>query len=243
MFRKKLGMTLVEVLVALIIGTISVAAMFYSYNIFNKSYQGIVEKASISKSGRNALSQLARELRNVGYKDINQLQAPLEEYLWKENNVSGFQIGSDSLRIFYDLSPKERVRIDYKLKKYQNSQDTFLSRSFYHWTCTVLDTAVYNCPVRKEVDEVFINNVEDFQIVFKDDTGKEVKPVNFGSGKTNQQRVKSIEVYLTVRSANEIFKKNKNWKINNADQNYSKNDMYTRETFFVSVYPRNIVMN
>ena len=243
MFRKKLGMTLVEVLVALIIGTISVAAMFYSYNIFNKSYQGIVEKASISKSGRNALSQLARELRNVGYKDINQTKGPLEEYLWKENNVSGFQIGSDSLMIYYDLSPKERVRIDYKLKKYQNSQDTFLSRSVYHWTCTVLDTAVYNCPVRKEVDEVFINNVEDFQIEFKDDTGKEVKHVNFGSGKTNQQRVKSIEVYLTVRSANEIFKKNKNWKINNADQNYTKNDKYTRETFFVSVYPRNIVMN
>ena len=82
MFRKKLGMTLVEVLVALIIGTISVAAMFYSYNIFNRSYQGIVEKASISKSGRNALSQLARELRNVGYKDINQTKGPLEEYLW-----------------------------------------------------------------------------------------------------------------------------------------------------------------
>ena len=239
MFKKKLGMTLVEVLVALIIGTISVAAMFYSYNIFNKSYQGIVEKASISKSGRNALSQLARELRNVGYKDINQTKGPLEEYLWKENNVSGFQIGSDSLRIFYDLSPKERVRIDYKLKKYQNSQDTFLSRSFYHWTCA----SANNCPVRKEVDEVFINNVEDFQIIFKDDAGKEVKPVNFGAGKANQQRVKSIEVYLTVRSANEIFKKNKNWKINNADQTYPKNDRYTRETFFVSVYPRNIVMN
>jgi len=239
MFKKKLGMTLVEVLVALIIGTISAAAIFYSYNIFNRSYQGIVEKASISKSGRNALSQLARELRNVGYKDINQLQASLEEYLWKENNVNGFQIGSDSLRIFYDLSPKERIRIDYKLKKYQNSQDTFLSRSFYHWTCT----SANNCPVRKEVDEVFINNVEDFQIEFKDDTGKEVKPVNFGSGKTNQQRVKSIEVYLTVRSANEIFKKKKNWKINNADQNYSKDDRYTRETFFVSVYPRNIVKN
>ena len=239
MFRKKLGMTLVEVLVALIIGTISVAAILYSYNIFNKSYQGLVEKASISKSGRNALSQLARELRNVGYKDINQLQASLEEYLWKENNVSGFQIGSDSLRIFYDLSPKERIRIDYKLKKYQNSQDTFLSRSFYHWTCA----STNNCPVRRELDEVFINNVEDFQIVFKDDNGKEVKPVNFGAGKANQQRVKSIEVYLTVRSANEIFKKNKNWKINNADQTYSKNDRYTRETFFVSVYPRNIVMN
>ena len=239
MNKKKLGMTLVEVLVSIVIGTVAIAAMFYSYNIFSKSYQGVVEKASISKSGRYALSQLARELRNIGYKDINQLKDPLEEYLWKENNVSGFQIGSDSLMFFYDLSPKERVRIDYKLKKYQNSQDTFLSRSFFHWTCT----SANNCPVKSDLDQVFVNNVEDFQIVFRDDKGEEVKPVNFGAGKANQERVKSIEVYLTVRSANQILNKDKNWTINNADQTYSKNDRHFRATFFVSVYPRNIVKN
>ena len=155
MRKKKLGMTLVEVLIGIIIGTVRAAAVFYAYNIFNKSYQGVVEKASISKSGRDALSQLARELRNVGYKDINQVKGPLEEYLWKENNVSGFQVGSDSLMIFYDLSAKERVRIDYKLKKYQNSQDTFLSRSFFHWTCS----SANNCPVKIDRDQVFVNNV------------------------------------------------------------------------------------
>ena len=240
MSRKKLGMTLVEVLVALIIGTISVAAMFYSYNIFNRSYQGIVEKASISKSGRNALSQLARELRNVGYKDINQLQASLEEYLWKENNVSGFLIGSDKLMFYYDNSPNDRVRIDYHLKKYKNSNDTYLARTYMVQNCTEANKCTF--PIRI-IDQVFIENVEDFQVVFKDNKGDEVKTVNFGAGKVNQALVKTIEIYLTVRSRNKIFNANKNWTIKNADQAYAKFDQYHRDSYFVSVYPRNVIKN
>ena len=69
--KKKLGMTLVEVLVAIVIGVISVAALFYSYNIFNKSYQSVVDKVKISSSSRNALSTILKDLRNAGYCDIN----------------------------------------------------------------------------------------------------------------------------------------------------------------------------
>ena len=70
-FKKKPGMTLVEVLVAIVIGVISAAAIFYSYNIFNKSYQSVVDKAKISSSSRNALSTILKDLRNAGYCDIN----------------------------------------------------------------------------------------------------------------------------------------------------------------------------
>ena len=69
--KKKLGMSLVEVLVAIVIGVISAAAIFYSYNIFNKSYQSVVDKAKISSSSRNALSMILKDLRNSGYCDIN----------------------------------------------------------------------------------------------------------------------------------------------------------------------------
>ena len=70
-FKKKPGMTLVEVLVAIVIGVISAAAVFYSYNIFNKSYQSVVDKAKMSSSSRNALSTILKDLRNAGYCDIN----------------------------------------------------------------------------------------------------------------------------------------------------------------------------
>ena len=63
-------------------------------------------------------------------------------------------------------------------------------------------------------DQIFINNVEDFQVVFKDDKGAEVTNVNSLAGKPgiqNQLRVKTIEIYLTVRSRNKVYKsENKN---------------------------------
>ena len=153
--RKISGFTLAESLVAIVIGMISVAAMYYSYQFFNKSYQSILDKASISKSSRNGLSQITRELRNVGYKDINFVDTPLDKYLWKDNNVSGFQIGSDILMLYYDLSPNERVEIDYKLKKYQNSQDTYLARTYMLQKCI----ASNNCSFpQRIIDEPFVHN-------------------------------------------------------------------------------------
>ena len=80
--------------------------------------------------------------------------------------------------------------------------------------CTAANKCTF--PIRI-IDQVFIENVEDFQVVFKDNKGDEVKTVNFGAGKVNQALVKTIEIYLTVRSRNKIFNANKNWTIKNAD--------------------------
>ena len=51
MKSKNSGFTLTEVLVALVIGVISIAAAFASYGYFNKSYQSISQKAAINNSG------------------------------------------------------------------------------------------------------------------------------------------------------------------------------------------------
>ena len=67
----KNGFTLTETLVAIVIGMISVAAIFSSYNYFNKTHNVVSEKLAISKSGREALTTIARDLRNAGYININ----------------------------------------------------------------------------------------------------------------------------------------------------------------------------
>ena len=69
--KKTTGFTLVETLVAVVLGVISVTAVFYSYQYFNNSYRGVMDKASISNSARDALSLISRDLRNAGYKDVN----------------------------------------------------------------------------------------------------------------------------------------------------------------------------
>jgi hypothetical protein len=244
---KILGFTLVETLVAIVIGVISVTALFYSYQFFNKSYQGILDKASISRSGRDALRIIARDLRNAGYKDVN--YTPLFDRWIEQKDFEDFA-GADFLAIYYNTSPSDRLRIYYRVRKYKNSSDMYLSRD-------VVENPVTN-PKQLLLNEIIVPYVTDFQVVLKDIDGKELKPVcikcnaenlKYGTaaeGKANQSKVHTAEVYLTVRSPNKIYQKDKIWKIINYNSPTGRTqtlspDRYHRETFFISVYLRNIV--
>ena len=100
---------------------------------------------------------------------------------------------------------------------------------------------------RNCVPQMIVPFVTDFQVVFKDVNGNELRPV-CGSdscssvGRDNQSKVHTAEVYLTVRSPNPINKTQKKYRIvnDNRDQTLPP-DNYHRETFYISVYLRNIV--
>ena len=81
MKTKNSGFTLAEVLVSIVIGVISIAAAFASYNYFNKSYKSVSQKAAINSSARDALTVIARDLRNAGYIDI------VEANIFDENKI------------------------------------------------------------------------------------------------------------------------------------------------------------
>ena len=63
--------SLIEALVATVIGAISILAITYSYIFFNNSYKKITDKAKMSASGRSSLQMVAKDLRNAGYKNMN----------------------------------------------------------------------------------------------------------------------------------------------------------------------------
>ena len=63
-----IGLSLVEVLIGIVITTIMMAAMYTSYNVVNKSYSRVSEKAKISKSSRDLVSMLMRDIRMAGFK-------------------------------------------------------------------------------------------------------------------------------------------------------------------------------
>ena len=302
--KKISGMTLVEVLVAIIIGTITVAAIFYSYNIFNKSYQGVADKAKMSTSTRNALTMIARDLRNAGYYDINWLRdasctgnkAPWtpctgRRLIEKKDNrfarVMGYttpdpvgnvkfsQIyggGPDYLAMRYTNTPNTSYEIRYFLvaRNKNNVKDMYLGREVikYPDICSKMKPGVSgsakNCLIwgdeiycddtgQSGCDPLLITDfVSDFQVVFKDRDGKELKDVCFDcssqTGKDNQLKAHTAEIYLTVRSEHEIYSKDKKVIFVNDDpssrgKKTEKNDRYHRETFFVSVYLRNLDKN
>ena len=69
--KKKLssiaGLTLVEILIAVVISALMMAAMFTSYSIVNSTYRQVTDRAKISQAGRDLVGQILREVRTVSY--------------------------------------------------------------------------------------------------------------------------------------------------------------------------------
>ena len=136
--KKNNGFTLAEVLVAIVIGVISVAAAFSAYNYYTKSYDAVTQKSAVNSSAREALTLITKDLRNAGYIDPNFLSASCENITTerqarlkllsvssRKTGLSGKYGQSDFLAIWYSISPKERKRVFYWIVKEQNSNDYF----------------------------------------------------------------------------------------------------------------------
>lgn len=233
--------TLIETMVALVIGMIAIGAMYFSYQYFNNAHQSITDRANISELGRNSLSMIAKDLKNAGYKNINYSRSAWDKKIEVKNNYNGQ--GADYLRIWYNSDQSTRMQAEYYIVKtgdktnlvkklIENPQ--FENRQVY---CERSDTQK-NCEPL-----VIVENVTDFQVVLKDINGGELTAVGLSSADAiaNQDKVHTAEIYVTVRSANELYKANKITKILNHNFSLQKNDQYHRETFFLSVYLRNLI--
>ena len=251
------GFSLAEVMVAIVIGVISIAAAFSSYNYFNKSYDLVSQKAKINKTAREGLAVITRDLRNAGYIDPNYTKdsRPENHLIGQRQKYSGTNM--DSLNIYYTPAPQIRQRIYYRPWKYQNTNEYFLARE-------VVNNPIQGGQAFKIIyDNIeFIPHISDFQVVFKDKDGNELVPVcdycgpvenaqgsgtmvgSYNLGQANMQKVHTAEVYLTLRSPKEIYKSNKKVTIkNHSGSNGNEqtfNDKYHRETFFASVHTRNL---
>ena len=258
--KKNSAFTLIETMIALVISVIAMGAIYYSYLFFKSSYQTILDKAAMSDSGRVSLSVISKDLRNAGYKDINFSRA-FDRKIEQTDNYNNTK--ADSLVIWYNTSPNERLRIRYFLKKYPTGSDMFLAREVVENPTNgpKLRYCERYSSQRNCEPQNIVPFVTDFQIVLKNIEGNEIKPVcekdianvsnaaplgrRSGCSKTgddNQEKVHTAEIYLTVRSPNPINKTEKKYRIENANwDNTLPPDRYHRETFYISVYLRNIV--
>ena len=247
------GFTLAELLVSIVIGAISIAAAFASYNYFNKSYKSVSQKAAINSAARDALTVIARDLRNAGYIDINFTRDSRPE-IKLINLRQKYLDNLDSLAVWYTTAPNDRMRVYYRPMKYQNSNKMYLARE------VVMNPVTARNVIYDNIE--FVPNIVDFQVVFKDKEGNELYPVcsycgpvenaqgsgtmvgSYNLGQANMKKVHKAEIYLTIESAKEVFNTNQETRIRNHEGAYGNdltfNDKYYRETFFVSVHTRNL---
>ena len=79
-----LGFTLIEVLVGVVISSVMMGAMYTTYSVVNKSYSQVTDRAKISRSGRDIVEMLMRDVRMAGFKyrlGTNTLDFPTTSYL------------------------------------------------------------------------------------------------------------------------------------------------------------------
>jgi len=187
----KKGFTLAEVLVAIVIGLISVAAAFASYNYYTKSYESVSQKAKVNTSARDALLIITKDLRNAGYIGTTFVQANCEnnnelavrkQLLSVSSKRTGRYTQADNLVLWFAISPQDRKQISYTLLKKQNvnppeyylARDVRINPNGQRRGGCQSYNANYNHPV---VNEMLVANVVDFQVILKDKDGKLLAPV------------------------------------------------------------------
>ena len=78
------GLTLIEMMIGVIITSIIMAAMYTTYSVVNKTYSQVTDRAKISRSGRDIIEMLMRDVRMSGFTyflGINDRSYPTETYL------------------------------------------------------------------------------------------------------------------------------------------------------------------
>ena len=238
---KNKAFTLIETLVALVIGMIAIGAMYFAYQYFNNTYQSITDRAAMSEAGRNSLSLIAKDLKNAGYKDINYSRSAWDRKIEVKNNYNSK--GADYLSIWFNSDQNTRIQSEYYIEQ-TGSQTNLVKQLIEN---PVVDPKKAYCErysnQRNCKPMIIVENVTDFQVVLRDSTGNELTSVGLSSAEAiaNQDMVHTAEIYVTVRSPNELYKTSKTTKILNHNFTLQKNDQYHRETFYLSVYLRNLI--
>ena len=205
--KKNNGFTLAEVLVAIVIGVISVAAAFSAYNYYTKSYDAVTQKSAVNSSAREALTLITKDLRNAGYigttfianncENHNELKVRSQLLSVSSKRYGRYSQG-DLLTLWFAISPQDRKQVTYTMHRKQNSPEYYLARDVRinpdgqnRGGCPGYNVN-YNHPV---VNEELVPNLVDFQVILKDKEGKILVPVcNSGCGSVEDSQGKDTVV-------------------------------------------------
>ena len=234
--KKKLsniaGLTLIEILIAIVISSLMMAAMFTSYTIVNSTYRQVTDRAKISQSGRDLVGQILREVRMAGYRYINDNIAANDDHnpikITKGTGIGGT---CDKLEIVYggvdyDISKPEgsrytytRYKITYRCEASDKIDDTIpggttkikgfkVLKSKEKWQTapagwvTGTDDTLYK-------DEQVLDYVQDFVFVPHDEDGKIIGNISSGTVTPSNTRafdVRTVDVGLVIRSTKPFYR-------------------------------------
>tara|TARA_B100000700_G_scaffold38021_1_gene37700 strand:- start:127 stop:966 length:840 start_codon:yes stop_codon:yes gene_type:complete len=222
------GFTLIEVLIAIVITSLMMAAMFTSYNIVNSTYQQVTDRAKISQAGRDSVGTMLREIRMAGFKYLNDnIAASTEHNPIKIIPGDGFKGKCDEIRIVYgDLAgPPDasgnyeytRIQITYKCKRYTTKKDTSFGNKVVGGFQLVKSRLKWKSGSFQDIDDTtytetpVLDYVQDLVFIPYDKSGKPItsKSGDYMPSNNDAYDVRTIDIGLVVRSSKRFYKTDK----------------------------------
>ena len=226
------GLTLVEILIAIVITSLMMGAMVTSYNLVNNSYRQVADRAKISQAGRDIVGTMLREIRMAGFKYMGDLIPITNEHnpikIYKETSGTS---GCDVIEIVYggvDYNKPSlgtaatythtRYKITYQCKVSKKlDSDTGKSvgyqllKSKEKWNGTSWVTG--SSDLFKE--EAVLDYVQDLVFIPYDEKGKVISSYSSGGSHINNEYypsnekafdVRTIDIALIVRSSKKFYR-------------------------------------
>ncbi len=99
------GVTLIEIMIGVVISTIMMGAMYTTYSLVNSSYSQVTDRAKISRSGRDIIAMLMRDIRLAGFKyhfGENAADIPKLDNLQHNSSSSDIEKSHDPIIVIKD---------------------------------------------------------------------------------------------------------------------------------------------
>lgn len=235
-FKKIAGLTLIEILIAVVISSLMMAAMFTSYTIVNNTYRQVTDRAKLSQAGRDLIGQLLREIRMAGYRYVNDDMAPDNDHVAiKITKGSGLEGGKcDKIQIVYgsvDYTSTAAEGERYEYTRYQityecekstqvetladGSKQTIdgfkILKSKKKWDIAT-NTFKTGTDDTLYEEEMVLDYVQDLIFVPFDANGKQIgnqDPGNVVPGLSNIENLRTVDIALIVRSTKPFYREKK----------------------------------
>lgn len=216
------GYSLVELLLAVIVGAAVLAATYSSYLIVARQYQRISAFGEVQEVGIPAINIVARDIRMAGHRALdNDLIAPFgaitDPIIITDNGTAC----CDEVEIVYDLDTANRQRIRYHVEPRVGRDALYMDRDDWNgaaWIPSVTDSLV-------------ADYIEDFQLVGAD--------LNSNGDPT------LVDVSMRFRNRNVIpgaaitYNEPAYYDLDTVD-NYTVTDNYYRDEFNITISIRNL---
>jgi len=153
--KNQTGITLIEILVALVISTIVIAGLYVAYSFIAKQFLQQTERGNIYNSGRNLITIISRDLRMAGFQHYDNSTSIINPIVMDNGTCNQICIVYDvdsgasyqRRRIIYYVKNEKMYRKIEKesggsytvLDEYKNEEDTLLAESVKQLKFTFYD--------------------------------------------------------------------------------------------------------